>query len=247
MLDVPNREEITRDQYNQKIAAPIRSFLNQQKLQDRIKVVVTMYGMPLKAGESEPTRSQVNQALQVKQKYYDSFGELENVLHELENLAGTSTSQPTTLPARDSIDQFNANLPKIAGKIESSYRAVISKIQKQSDSVERQMLLEQFLRIRLTMEGQGQIALASKNRPGTDPQIFAKAQRMRQEYQNLMGILPEKRDLDKTYFLAREFGGLILQLKTMCEDFGRLMQKESRSAVDSEHSLVLWDEYPLSG
>ena len=40
---------------------------------------------------------------------------------------------------------------------------------------------------------------------------------------------------------------LILLLKTIYEDYQRLIQQDSLAGLDSELSLVLWDDYPLAG
>ena len=77
LLDLPNKEYISRGIYKTNLARPIRQFLLQQKLEGTIKVLVTIYGMPLKVGPSKPTLVQRRQAEKLKQKYFQVFRELE--------------------------------------------------------------------------------------------------------------------------------------------------------------------------
>ncbi|MFA5865290.1 MAG: TIGR03790 family protein [Phycisphaerae bacterium] len=247
MLDVPDREDISRNQYNQLIAQPIRQFLHQQKLEDKIKILVMMYGLPLKAGAVESTTDQRALAQQVKQKYFSTFAELENVYGELEKMAGRTASGPTTLPGRQEIEHLLPHLSQIADKIQNFYRIIIPRLQQKSDQVEQQVEANEYMRLRLLLEGQIVLARIVNDQPGKNKEILDQLHKMETEYLTLQSIKPEKRDLDKTYKLAGQFGGLILELKLIYEDYWRLMEKDSLSAVDSELCLVLWDDYITAG
>jgi uncharacterized protein (TIGR03790 family) len=250
LLPLPNREEIKRDQYDRMLAGPVREFLTKQKLEDKIKIIVTMYGVPLKVGAAGPDLKQRQLAEAVKQRYFSVFAELENRYGELQKMAGAPSDQPTTLPGRQEIGEFNRKIPQIAGKLQKSYQAIIPEIQKIKDPVDRNGLANQFGAIRLDLEGKTtfvRILLAQKSPQG--PKLADELKEKENDFFSLLGTPPELRDCEKTYTysLAREIGGIILELKTLREDYERLMQKESGAAVDSELSLVLWDAYPLAG
>src|SRR5262245_37718623 len=47
-LDLPDEEDISRPDYDQKLAWSLRGFLKDRK--DKIKCVLTLYGVPLRVG-----------------------------------------------------------------------------------------------------------------------------------------------------------------------------------------------------
>jgi uncharacterized protein (TIGR03790 family) len=52
-LDLPDGEDISRADYDRRLAAPLRNALKDRK--DRAKVLLTVYGVPLRVGRSEPS------------------------------------------------------------------------------------------------------------------------------------------------------------------------------------------------
>ena len=53
LLDLPTTEDITRPDYDKKLVAPLKEFLKDRK--DSIKVLLTVYGVPLRVGVQEMT------------------------------------------------------------------------------------------------------------------------------------------------------------------------------------------------
>jgi uncharacterized protein (TIGR03790 family) len=51
-LDLPKEEDITRKDYNAKLVAPLRAALKDRR--DKVKVLLTVYGVPLRVGRQEP-------------------------------------------------------------------------------------------------------------------------------------------------------------------------------------------------
>jgi hypothetical protein len=52
-FDLPAGEDISRDAYNERLAAPLREKLKEKK--DRAKVLLSTYGVPLRVGPDQPT------------------------------------------------------------------------------------------------------------------------------------------------------------------------------------------------
>jgi uncharacterized protein (TIGR03790 family) len=248
LLDLTDLEEISRPQYNQQIAGPIRQFLHMMKLEQKIKILVTMYGVPLKVSPVQPTLSQRNRAQQIKQNYFDSFTELETTYRELEKMAGIPTTLPTVLAGKDRIEQFAKDFPLVAGNIQTLYRKIIYAIQHKKDQAEKERDAERFLKLRLVLEGEMGIFMMMQNAPAVHKaEALERITGLEKEFYSMLALLPDRRDLDKTYKLAGELGGLFLKLRTIHEDYGRLMQIDSLAAVDSELTLVLWKDPVLAG
>jgi uncharacterized protein (TIGR03790 family) len=53
VLDLPKGEDISRKDYNEKFAAPLREMLKERK--DKVKVLLTIYGVPLRVGPATPS------------------------------------------------------------------------------------------------------------------------------------------------------------------------------------------------
>ena len=53
LLDLPPGEDISRAEYDSRLAGPLRAALRDRK--EKVKVVLTVYGVPLRVGREEPT------------------------------------------------------------------------------------------------------------------------------------------------------------------------------------------------
>src|SRR5207248_7848130 len=51
-LDLPKGEDISRRDYDAKLAAPLRAALKDRR--EQVKVLLSVYGVPLRVGRSEP-------------------------------------------------------------------------------------------------------------------------------------------------------------------------------------------------
>ncbi len=249
LLDLPERELISRQMYEKNIAYPIRAFLHQRNAENKIRVLVTMYGVPLKIGPARVDKRQRKLANVTQQRYIYAFKELEKSYRELERLAGVATTQPTTLPARSKISIFFRNLPILYRRIQSLYKRVTVRAKRISDSLERQMILDEFVRLRFVLEGRAFLlrTINSSMSENRAENVLNQLRELERQYWKLASKNPFKRDNTRFCELTRQYGGLMLLLKTLYEDYQRLTERDSASAVDSELSLVLWKDYPLAG
>lgn len=247
LLHLPDREDITRRQYDQDLAHPLRTFLRQLKLEGKIKVFALVYGMPLKVGAVAPDSSQRAAAQKVKTRYAETSREFTGVYQELERLAGITATQPATLPGAADPAQFIAQAPAISSRIQKLYAAVAGRVRTTSDPAQQQALIQRFIQIRGLVEGELPVQVAMQTQAGGTPPELERLQQEQQAFFATVATSPEKRDLDTTYTTARRVGGLFLELRTLHDDYRRLTQKDSSVAVDSELSLILWDDYPLAG
>jgi uncharacterized protein (TIGR03790 family) len=58
-LDLPTGEDISRKDYNEKLRDPLRAALKDQR--DKVKVLLTVYGVPLRAGGTSPSEAEKKQ------------------------------------------------------------------------------------------------------------------------------------------------------------------------------------------
>lgn len=242
-LNCPLREDISRSRYNHLIAEPLRRFISQRRLAEKIKVIVTVYGIPLKVGPAKPTARQRRQAQELSQRYRRQFAKLENLLEQFNRLAGTSAKQTTTLSARDNPDRFAKQLSRISAEFDKATSSILQKLRQQSSPQAKQALAMKIWKLRTRLQG-----LRNPKSIASAPDGYA--QRYRQleaRFRKLLVQEPTERDLELCYRLADQLGGQLLSIKTIGEDIARLTQKHSQAAVDSELTLVMHRKYMLAG
>jgi uncharacterized protein (TIGR03790 family) len=246
LLDVPDRDEISETTYSSKIADPVRSFIKMQKAEKNIKVLVTLYGVPLRVqgGSANPRSLEISR--QLRHNYFSNFQELEQNFRDLEKLARISTTQPTTLPGRNNPELFPANVPQILKKIETLYRTIINRIQTTSDRIEQESLGNQFIQLRLNIEG-GSSVLQLMGDPVRRKELAERLEKIAAKRQTMTMTPADKRNLEEYYQFSRELGGLFLVLKTINEDYSDLTMKDSSAAIDSELTMLLWKSFKQSG
>lgn len=86
-LDLPIYEEIRRTDYDEKIAGPLRQLLQVRK--EQVKVLLSMYGVPLRVGRQEPSSAEKEQ--------------LEELRRELEPLQKRLATLPAQSKERDEV------------------------------------------------------------------------------------------------------------------------------------------------
>lgn len=82
LLSLPVAETCSRDLYERRVAAPVRSFLETVQPSWRIRCLVLMYGMPLKVAPSKKVEAEVTRILEAREK------ELKKVVEDRDGEAG---------------------------------------------------------------------------------------------------------------------------------------------------------------
>src|SRR5262245_52770963 len=77
-LDLPNGEEINRDDYNRRIVAPVREALKARRGQ--AKVLLSVYGVPLRVGAQSPTEDERKELSQLKPELDKAQAEAQKLL-----------------------------------------------------------------------------------------------------------------------------------------------------------------------
>src|SRR4051794_34171492 len=83
-LDLPKDEDISRKDYDEKLAAPLRSVLGDRK--DRIKCLVCVYGVPLRVGGDGPTDEERAQLKELDPKLKEAEAAVKSAHEELKAL-----------------------------------------------------------------------------------------------------------------------------------------------------------------
>ncbi len=78
-LDLPTGEDITRDDYDRRLAGPLRAALKDRR--DQAKVLLAVYGVPLRVGGSQPSKEERAELGKLKAEAIE-LGELERRLRK---------------------------------------------------------------------------------------------------------------------------------------------------------------------
>jgi uncharacterized protein (TIGR03790 family) len=109
-LDLPAGEDISRDSYNRAIAQPLRRLLEKQR--EQVKVLLTVYGVPLRVGGDEPT-AQEKSELERLQKQLE---QLEKEKKELSDTIGPLTDKVRKEPSDKLVRQLDERKKELAGR-----------------------------------------------------------------------------------------------------------------------------------
>jgi len=242
-LPCPLRDTISHSQYEHLIARPVRTFIEQRDLAEQIKVIVTIYGMPLRVAAAKPDPQYRQLVKALTGRYHREFATLEVIYNQMVALAGQATSQPATLPARDRTDRFARVRHRMLRRINKLLPSIRKKIGNQATTQGRREILTRAIGLKTKLFGLGQFSHTKQ----TPEKVATKIDRARQKFSSMVVESPGRRDLQLCYALAQQIGGQALLLNTIYEDISRLKQRHSLAAVDDELTMVMHRDYMLAG
>ncbi|NLX07671.1 MAG: TIGR03790 family protein [Phycisphaerae bacterium] len=241
-LPCPFREQISREQYENGIATPIRAFIEQQDLSNRLKVIVTVYGVPLKVAGVKPTFAQQQLADELTPRYQQAFGVVERILVEINALAGLEQNVPESQPGVRRPAQFAQDMYKLRKHFIQAGTAMQRSIQAETDPQVRQEMTVQALNLKVRFTGLGELAQQGQ----VNKEAAAAIEQMQVRLAEMARQDPGERDLNEYYGLAEKTGGLLLVLQLLHDDITRLSMAESAAAVDDELTLVMHRDYTVA-
>jgi uncharacterized protein (TIGR03790 family) len=240
-LDLPSDDEISRDAYVAEVRVPLRAWLRHENLQDKIKCIVTFYGVPLRVAGTGVTREDRTPLEEINAELDAAAAELEGLNAALETFA--SQSQPASRPAgrpdvTKLLEQYKALRARAAERLAAARtpQENLALTQSLGDIVRRAEGMEAIV-----SHVQGQDP-AGRQKVAT---LQAEVAGRREQLKHLLVDCPRTPHRREAHALLRELygvGGLIAHLQ---EDKANLEGKETQAALDSELSLLWWDDYPL--
>jgi uncharacterized protein (TIGR03790 family) len=103
VLDLPTGEEVSRKDFNERLAGPLRDALKDRR--DKAKVLLTVYGVPLRVGREEPTADDRAELEKLRPLIADYQGRLKGLQEEVAALeakakGGADPDAAKALPPR---------------------------------------------------------------------------------------------------------------------------------------------------
>jgi uncharacterized protein (TIGR03790 family) len=86
-LAIPNNDEISFEQYEREVVPAVRGFLRKNGLQDKVKCIVTFFGVPLRIAGHKPTPDEQKEMGEIRQQFDQAVQKAGKTVEEAEGLA----------------------------------------------------------------------------------------------------------------------------------------------------------------
>jgi uncharacterized protein (TIGR03790 family) len=245
--DYPS-EHLDAVDYEPKIAIPIRTFLKQHNLQDKVKCLVTFWGVPLYIGNRRTTREELGELKPLQDELSKKVQpQIARDVASAEALA--KAVQPDFKPG------VGSDLPSLVRRVQTAVNVIANAIPKLPDPAQQRAKHDQFMPILDDLLGTGQSALQTANSPlaalSSEPVTTEQLAQYRDKLlaaQQQVAVLGQVRDAANRAAirkLVRENFGIITYAQLLNEQQVWVNNAQSDAALDSELSLLWWnDAYP---
>lgn len=240
-------EEMPFDDYEPKVAAPIRAFLQRNNLKDRVKCLVTFWGMPLRIDSRHLTAAEEDESAQIAKQLADAQAAIVQDVVALEHSASQLDPSFQPKPGDD--------LRHLARRLDLAFPALVKALPGIKDPAARTALYAQILSATQRLLGndratllmaQPAVALFAPHPPQSQDLAAARA-RVADVERQIAGLQSDsatQADRTKAQTLAKENLGLFGYAFLLSSRQDLLNTDQSESALDSELSLLWWSSYP---
>lgn len=247
-LPLTTEETISRKSYQTQLTAPLREELRKRGIAAKAKVLLSVYGVPLKVAAPEATEEERQIVLDAAIKQRTVRAALSNDLSSLQAIAGGEKSDADTSSLND--EQL---VQTITAEIQNASRRLEGVDSPPQREAETKKLLEMVGRL----GGIRALVNVLKPQPGSanEKQAAAHLAAMRKELsdgQNMLLVLsqsPSAENRSRAYKLTERLFGTAGILARASAELAAKKQESADASVDSELTL-LWvpeDQYPVAG
>ena len=242
-----NREltdDITRNRYEKLIAQPVRATLSSPRFSDKIKCLLAVYGVPFRVGPRGMLKDEQQTLAKLSQMANKKTDQLKEIIRQLEIASGLQYSV-----LADTVKQPSAK--KILKDLDFYIQNAYSRIDAIDDKDQKQQLLIQWLGLYSRIHGPTKASQTAKTIPNLSMRLTDADQDMIKRCMSLF----ERDRREKWSFKKRTEGGFYGALQTAAGVSGLLLRlnadidnikgRETGASVDSELSMVMFDDYTL--
>ena len=147
-LDLPSDDTMSRDDYERRLALPLRQTMQAQGLHNSIRVLLTVYGVPLRVESPTFTAEERGQLRDVNARLGSSRSQLVNLERQARNIALPSGSASETPSEQDQgAAAYERNISFLF-RVDQSMQEAIKRTQqlRQAAAVQGYVQLESILR-----------------------------------------------------------------------------------------------------
>ncbi len=253
LLDLPSQEQIAPEQYQTAVVQPIRTFLQEHALRDKITCLVTFYGVPFRISQQVSSKEENQELAQLRLEEGEVRRKLQGIVTAAEQQAKTirPASMPATAPTT-----APATGESLAQRAEQALRTTLHEIGLLPPA-QRSEPLKQFAQTLQQLGGTAAVVRQFAAAQIEDPRQTAAERNkwigLRRQIESAQKELAQLTTRPTTApirkqirQLIRDHFGLIAYVRLLNAQVNLLRNEETTAALDSELALLWWNDYPHS-
>lgn len=245
-VSATSNDTIDRASYEREIVTTLRRLFAERRIASTVRVVVPVYGIPLRVGSPEPNEEERKMLLLAQNMRTAARQNLGQLLAALEALPGEPP--PGAAPPVPESESDEA----LIKRVEESARKNLAKL-KDTDAVTTPEL--QARAAGVVSKVGGVRALLQLLRPKESTDATARLEKMKRDLSQAeqivaaLGSAPSPQNRSRAYGLIVQMYGNAGLLGTASKDIAALRFDDGDASVDSELALLWWDrsDYTVAG
>lgn len=244
-LDLTTGDDIPFDDYEEKVVPAVRAHLRENGLGDKVRCVVTFFGVPLRIAGKTTTEAERTEIASIQQQLETVRKDLPPIVASLEALAAEVDPKFAAEPG-DALDHLGRRADAAMRVISTNLRS-LSPQQKQIEVLSRlgRIVLDFTGPTKLAEMFQGSLPPGMEP-PGKDPKWRESAERLRERVESLSERRFDSVARAQVRDLMRDGFGAYGSVHLLQAQIDYLQTDGTSAAFDSELALLWWSFYPRS-
>jgi uncharacterized protein (TIGR03790 family) len=244
-LDLSKGEDISFEDYETKVVPAVRGFLRERGLHNRVRCIVTFYGMPLRISGKQATDAERAEVATIKQELESARKSLPPIVKALETLA-------TEIDPKFAVDGAGDALDQIGRRADNAMRTIGNGLR----NLPQQQQLPLLVRLgEIVLDFTGPAKLSEMFRgglppgldpPGKDPEWRESVDAARARIEALQERRYDAASRDEIRRAMRESFGAFGLAHLLQAQIDYLETDGTAAAFDNELALLWWAFYPRS-
>ncbi|MCD6393917.1 MAG: TIGR03790 family protein [Planctomycetes bacterium] len=237
-------DSISRTHYKAFIAVPVRQMLSSQEYAGKIKCIVTVYGVPFKIGARGLLATEEGYLEKLNKTVETKTTRLREIVKNVQMIGAGADDDGLT-------DYSNKSARSIIAQLNNIFSRTRTRLDKQSDKVKRIRLQNELVSLYRRVYGPVRAVEYARDIPDVTGELdglrkvqLAERIKLIKQARRQRWDLPKRIEAD--YFTRLEaVAGLAAMLESLIADIDRIKGVETNASLDSELSMVMFDDYEL--
>lgn len=247
-LSLPMGDEITFDQYERDVVPPVRRFLKENKLESKVKCLVTFYGVPLRIARRPVDAEERKEVTELQSMIAKLRGEIEPMVVQLEKLA-------QKLDPSFEVRMTGGGSEDAVRRADRAAAAIQKRVAELTDPSARNEAHNALMKVMERLVGPNMVTVYLAGRELSNPAL---PQADRERWEKLVDFVRQSRtqlvDLVATRYdaaarakardVAEKGFGLLEYAGIVQGQLEYLKPGDTAASLDNELSLLWWNLYP---
>jgi uncharacterized protein (TIGR03790 family) len=255
-MGLPVGDDISFEQYEREVVPGVRRFLTENGLREKVKCLVTFYGVPLRvARRPAPTEAERRELAMLQSEVTKTRARVESIVADFEKLAkGFDATFDVRLGGSGADD--------VARRAERAAKAIERALGSLPAGAGREEATKQLVKVMEQLTGPNTATLYLAQRAAADPNLPAGE---RERWEKMVAFVQRSKEQVRDLGSARYDAGSRARVRELVRDGFGLMEYagivqghleylrpgtdkfDTTAAFDNELALLWWDLYPRMG